>query len=162
MRASLAVALFSTALFVDLAYAGSTSELAQMDIPNALSCSARHLANGQMVRVRQRPGPSMFWAHATWDPDGWPSITYGQAYFSLPPFMQRFTSAHECGHLVLQTTNEFHSNCYAIERLGLKGRGLRAVADFHRGIGLIGPQYGGTGQDFWALTERSCPDLAIY
>lgn len=124
----------------------------------AQSCVARH-ANGSMVPVRERPGPSMFWAHAGWDPDGWPAITYGPAFFQLPPIMQRFTVLHECAHLVERTSNEFVANCRALMIMRQQGLTLEDenyIAQFHGQIGPLGPQYGGSGAAFWAGTMRIC------
>ncbi len=137
----------------------SPSVLAQ-EIPNAQGCSARHAMAGQIVPVRQRIGPSNFWAHASWDPDGWPAITYGQAYFQLPPLMQVFTSAHECGHLAARTSNEFLANCFALENLPLSRQDKLFIAQFHMNIGPLGPQYGGSGAAFWQLTMQLCPQFA--
>jgi hypothetical protein len=130
-------------------------------IPGARACRATH-ALGQEVWVRQRVGPSQHWAHASRDPDGWPAITYGSVYFQLPPLMKVFTSAHECGHLVLGTWNEFHANCFALDVLNLSPGERKAIADFHRSIGQIGPQYGGSGANFWNMTAQACPHLAKY
>jgi hypothetical protein len=127
-------------------------------IPNAQECRARHLFTGQEVFVRQRVGPSFFWAHSGWDPDGWPAITYGPTYFQLPSLMQIFTSYHECGHLVLKTTNEFAANCYALETGPFDDDNKDDIATYHKSIGPIGPQYGGSGAAFWALTVQRCPN----
>lgn len=129
-------------------------------IPNAQGCTARHALSGQPVPVRQSVGPSQFWAQSRWDPDGWPSITYNAPYFNLPPLMQTFTSAHECGHLVLQTDNELLANCFALRNLPLSGSDKQFIAQYHIGIGSIGPQYGGSGAAFWAGTVRTCPNDA--
>jgi hypothetical protein len=129
-------------------------------IPNMQACSARHAMSGQVVPVRQRIGPSPFWAHANWDMDGWPAITYGPAYFSLPALMQSFTSAHECGHLVLISSNEFVANCFALQNLPLSSQEKQFVARYHESLGPLGPQYGGSGAAFWAMTRRTCPDDA--
>lgn len=125
-------------------------------IPNAVSCMARHAATGQFVPARHRTGFSQFWAHAAWDGDGWPSVTYGATYFQLPPVMQRFTSLHECGHLALQTLNEFEANCFALQQMSPSDATLNYIALFHQSIGPLGPQYGGSGAAFWAGTRQVC------
>ena len=129
-------------------------------IPNARACAAIHAGNGQLVAVRQRVGPSPYWAHSQWDLDGWPAITYGAAYFQIPPLMQVFTTTHECGHLVLQTVNEFAANCFALRTLPLSSADKLAIAAFHKAIGLLPPQYGGSGAAFWEMTRQSCPQFA--
>lgn len=129
-----------------------------VDHAAAQSCMARH-ANGALVPVRERAGPSMFWAHAAWDPDGWPAITYGPPFFQLPPIMQRLTVLHECAHLVERTSNEFLANCKALSILreqGLSEEDEQYIAQFHVQIGPLGPQYGGSGAAFWAGTLRIC------
>lgn len=122
----------------------------------AATCQAWH-ANGQVVMARERIGPSAFWAHAALDPDGWPAITYSHTFFALPPLMQEFTRVHECMHLALPTSNEVHANCEALKLM--RARGLSAqqehyIGAFHGSLGQIPPQYGGTGQTFWALTMQ--------
>lgn len=129
-----------------------------VDQAAAQSCVARH-ANGSMVPVRERAGPSMFWAHASMDPDGWPAITYGPPYFQLPPIMQRLTVLHECAHLVERTSNEFFANCKALSIMrqqGLSAEDEQYIAQFHIQIGPLGPQYGGSGAAFWAGTQQMC------
>lgn len=123
------------------------------------ACVAVHAGNGQLVAVRERPGQSMFWAHASWDPDGWPAITYGPPYFQLPPIMQRLTKLHECAHLVEQSSNEFLANCRAVQIM--RSQGLTAndegfIANFHQQVGSLGPQYGGSGAAFWYGTMQVC------
>ena len=127
----------------------------------AQSCMARH-ANGSMVPVRERAGPSKFWAHASMDLDGWPAITYGPPYFELPPIMQRLTVLHECAHLVERTSNEFLANCRALSIMrqqGLSAAEEQYIAQFHIQIGPLGPQYGGSGAAFWAKTQQMCKGL---
>lgn len=124
----------------------------------AQPCMAHH-ANGGLVPVRERSGPSMFWAHASWDPDGWPAITYGAAFFQLPPLMRSFTVIHECAHLVHQTNDEFFANCEALTELRRRGLSVSEesyIAGYHHRIGPLGPQYGGSGSAFWAGTLRAC------
>lgn len=125
-------------------------------IPNAQACTAMHRFNQVPVPVRQRTGQSPFWAHARWDPDGWPSITYGPAYFRLPAIMQVFTSAHECGHLVLETQDEFDANCFALNNLSPTKQQESFIANFHRQLGPLPTQYGGSGVAFWAGTKQKC------
>jgi hypothetical protein len=122
------------------------------------SCTARHL-NGQIVPVREVQGPSMFWAHAAWAPDGWPTITYGPTYYQLPPIMRRFTTLHECAHLVERTTNEFGANCKALQVMrsqGLSPEEEAFIKNFHLSMRILGPQYGGSGSAFWFGTLQAC------
>lgn len=151
------------ALFVFLACFFSSSTEAQVfdgntgsRIRNAQTCMAPHGMTGGMVEVFQQIGPSMYWAHANYAPNGMPFITYGPIYFSLPDYMQVFTSVHECGHLSQMTTDEFAANCYAIEQLGLSDFELVAVGNFHRAVGPLPPQYGGSGENFWLGTLQYC------
>ncbi len=125
---------------------------------DAQTCTARH-ANGKFVPVRERTGMSMFWAHASYDPDGWPSITYGPTFFQLPQIMQELTVLHECAHLVEQTTNEFIANCKALSIMrhqGLSSAEEEYIGQFHIQIGPLPPQYGGSGAAFWAGTLQMC------
>lgn len=128
-------------------------------IPNAVDCMGRHYVTGGFVEVRQRTGSSMHWAHAAWDADGWPAITYSSAYFQLPETMQKFTSAHECGHLSMPTTNEFLANCYALSELPLSRIERDFVGTYHRHLGPLPAQYGGSGSEFWARTVATCSEL---
>ena len=125
----------------------------------AEGCVARHAATGQLVQVREISGPSMFWAHAAWDMYGQPTITYGPIYYQLPPIMKRFTSLHECAHLALPTVNEFEANCAALRTMKMQGLTFEEesyIAQFHQQIGIIGPQYGGTGAAYWEGTLAVC------
>jgi hypothetical protein len=125
---------------------------------DAQACTARH-NNGSFVQVRERTGPSMHWAHASYDPDGWPSITYGPPFFQLPPLMQRLTVLHECAHLVEQTPNEFVANCKALSIMRQEGLSIAQenyIGQFHIQIGPLPPQYGGSGAAFWAGTLQLC------
>ena len=133
-----------------------SSALAQ-SIPNAKTCVATLLETGQPVRVRDRIGPSAFTAFASYDPDGWPAITYAPAFFALPPTVQTFLSLHECGHLVLHTTNEFVANCYAIAHGRWNWEELALIAQSHLSVGHLPAQYGGSGEAFWAGTKATCP-----
>lgn len=130
-------------------------------VPNAISCVAQSLADVRAVPVREHVGESGFAAYATYDPDGWPAITYAQAYFALPPVLQRFLSLHECGHLVLRTTNEIVANCYAVEQGHWSASELALIALSHRTMTRLPPQYGGSGPAFWAATKRKCPQFMV-
>lgn len=117
-------------------------------------CSALHAYNGVVVQARERPGPSPFWAHAGWDPDGWPAITYGPMFFQLPPLMQELTKIHECMHISVPTMNEIDANCRAL--ILMRQRGLSSgdesfIAQYHMLPELqnLPPQYGGSGWAFW-------------
>lgn len=126
---------------------------------SAQACQAMHGISGAVVPVQQMPGPSAFWAHAAWMPNGWPTITYGPTYYSLPPIMQRFTYFHECAHLVLRTSNEFVANCRALQLMqaqGLTSQEENFIANFHANVGPLSPQYGGSGVAFWANTLNVC------
>lgn len=131
-----------------------------MQIPNALACTAPHAANGVPVQVRQMLGPSQHFAHSFWAPDGWPAIVYGQGYFAIPPLMQIFTSAHECGHLVNASASEPLANCFALQTLKLAPSQKLFIAQFHQNLGPLPPNYGGSGMQFWQLTRQLCPQLA--
>src|SRR5690348_4270955 len=86
------------------------------------SCFAPMAGNGPMVPARELPGPSPFYAHSFFDPmTGYPTIVYSNVFFALPPIMQAFTRIHECGHLVLVTSDEIAANCYALEHMRKNG-----------------------------------------
>lgn len=130
-------------------------------IPSARHCTARHIGSGMLVQVRQRATTQQGWAWAisNWDPDGWPVITYYSGYLNLPPLMQLFSTAHECGHLVMGSTDEIAANCFAVANLGLTRQQLQFVGNFHIQLGSIGSQYGGTGAAFWSATMQRCPQF---
>ncbi len=110
------------------------------------------------MKVRDHVGdPAGFTAYATYDADGWPSITYAPAFFVLPPTVQTFLSLHECGHLVLHTTNEFLANCYAIAQGDWTPDELALIERSHISVGALPSQYGGSGAAFWAKTKATCP-----
>jgi hypothetical protein len=134
-------------LLLMLTSGGASDALAQ--------CQAQHRVTGETVQARERPGHSIYWAHAGWDPDGWPVIIYGPTYFHLPQSMQQLTAIHECMHISVPTSNEFEANCRAL--LVMRERGLSAqeesyIAQFHINIGPLPPRYGGSGKAFWQGT----------
>ena len=102
-------------------------------------------------------GASGFTAFASYDSDGWPAITYAPAFFSLPPIVQTFLSLHECGHLVLHTTDEFVANCYAVAQGHWNAEELSLIARSHLTVGRLPAQYGGSGDAFWSGTKAACP-----
>ena len=128
-------------------------------IPNAQTCVAALPGTGRPVAVRAHVGSSGFTAFASYDPDGWPAITYAPAFFSLPPTVQSFLSLHECGHLVLPTTNEFLANCYAISHGRWTEDDLALIERSHLSVGRLPPQYGGSGAAFWQGTKQTCPQF---
>ncbi len=142
-------------LFIVSFYYSSASA---QPIPNAQTCVAALSTTGEQVRVRDHVGhPTGFTAYATYDLDGWPSITYAPAFFTLPPTIQTFLSLHECGHLVLHTTDEFVANCYAVAQGHWTPAKLAWIALSHQSVGALPPQYGGTGIAFWNKTKETCP-----
>jgi hypothetical protein len=114
---------------------------------------------GQLVPVRAFAGPGALAGFSYWDADGTPTTIYGPAYFAEPPLFQVFSSAHECGHLVLQTSDEFQANCFAIRNLPLTQSELATVGQIISNMGPLPPTYGGSGVVFWQGTMRACPDL---
>jgi hypothetical protein len=134
-------------LLLMLTLGGASEAIAQ--------CYARHQVSGATVQARERAGPSSFWAHAGWDPDGWPAIVYGPAYFHLPLLVQQLTAIHECMHISVPTTDEFDANCRALQIMrqrGLAKQQESLIAQVHINIGPLPPQYGGSGAAFWQGT----------
>lgn len=129
--------------------------LTSITFNSSAQCFARaNGGSGQVVLARERPGPSMFWAHAGWDPDGWPAITYGPMFFNLPPLMQELTRIHECMHISVPTMNEFEANCRALDVMrqrGLSENDENSIAEYHMlpELQILPPQYGGSGWAFW-------------
>jgi hypothetical protein len=122
----------------------------------AAECTAWH-QKGAMVAARERPGHSNHIAHAAYDPDGWPAITYSDAFYRLPPVMQQFTRMHECMHLSRHVADEVKANCFAL--LAMRRRGLSAddeerIAQQHLRMPVLPAQYGGSGQALWAGTIK--------
>ncbi|MHA6298758.1 ImmA/IrrE family metallo-endopeptidase [Devosia sp. CAU 1758] len=148
------------AVFVGTLFSG-TSAFAQSfgNIPDSVSCRAPNAYSGLVVPVVQTQGPSQHWAHATYFPDGTPVIVYGPAYFGIPRYMRRFTSAHECGHLAIPTRNEYEANCFALMNLSLSRSDVAAIGDYHAALGPLPFQYGGSGLAFWAGTQSLCPHV---
>ena len=145
------------ALMVLLGLGGIWAQAKAGEIPNAPACIVSVSPAGQPVQALERRGGSGFAAYSTWGEGSWPTITYSPAYFALPPMMQTFLSLHECGHLVLRTTNEFLANCYAVGQGRWTKADLDRIGAAHEAIGATGPQYGGSGAAFWAGTKRTCP-----
>lgn len=109
-----------------------------------------------MVPAREIVGPARLIAEARWGSDGSPLIVYGAGYFSMPGFMQRWIAAHECGHLNWYASDEFAANCFALRSLRPDGDMLDKIASFHRSMGHMSPQYGGSGSAFWRGTLAAC------
>lgn len=146
LNALLAQPTFSTNIAQSSAYSSAFG----------VSCTAKNSLTGQLMLVTEIQGPSLHWAHAWWQPNGNPTITYSPSYFALPDYMRIWTSAHECGHLTLQTPNEIAANCFALQRISPSPNMFNLVANFHRSIGPLPPQYGGNGVAFWNLTISNC------
>lgn len=125
-------------------------------IVNAQQCLAPNRYTGQIQAAVHMSGPTKFWAQADWLPNGAPIVIYGNNYFTLPPIMQIFTSMHECGHLSLFTANEFQANCYALKRFSPTVGDFNFLAQFHSAIGVLPPNYGGSGVAFWNGTLAVC------
>lgn len=123
-------------------------------------CYARMFnGQGEVVQVRERQGMTPFWAQASWDMDGWPTITYSPPFFQLQPIMQELTKIHECMHLSIPTVNEFEANCSALRVMRERGLGAAEedyIGQIHYSIGPLGPQYGGSGMAFWNGTIQMC------
>jgi hypothetical protein len=133
-------------LLTFLLFAGAAQAMAE--------CTAWH-HRGAMVAARERAGATIAWAHASYDPDGWPAITYGPVFYEMPRLMQEFTKLHECMHLNLHTTDEIKANCQAL--LSMRRRGLseadeELIARFHVQFPVMAAQYGGSGPAFWSAT----------
>ena len=110
---------------------------------------------GAMVAARERAGPSMSFAHASYDPDGWPAITYGPVFYEMPRLMQEFTKLHECMHLTMHTNDEVRANCEALltmRRRGLSPADEEFIARYHVQFPQMAAQYGGSGHAFWSAT----------
>lgn len=145
--------LFGSAISLPVA---PTSGQPIVAIPNAQVCIANNRFTGQPASAVQVVGQSLHWAHADWLPNGVPIITYGPTYFTLPPVMQIFTSIHECGHITLQTSDEFQANCFALRRIWPSPDVFNFLSMFHQSLGALPPQYGGSGMAFWNGTLAAC------
>ncbi len=127
-------------------------------IPNAHTCMIPSSQPGMPpIQALQRIGPSAFAAQANWGVGEVPTITYSSIYFRLEPTIQLFLSLHECGHLVLRTSDEFQANCYAIMHGAWTEADLKLIEMHHEAVGSLPSQYGGSGHTFWAGTKRACP-----
>lgn len=127
-------------------------------VPNATVCKARDFT-GQLVTVSHRLGGSVGFAQSNWDVGGRPTITYSPSYFRLSPTMQRFASLHECGHLVLQTHDEYLANCHALRHGRWQAREIAHIRQFHQDLGTMPAAYGKSGAGFWQNTMRACAEF---
>lgn len=91
MRAAVAILAFGVLICAEHSSAQVFDPKSGSIIPRVQLCLARHGVTGASVPARQRTGHSQHWAHAGWDFDGMPAITYGSAYFGLPPLVQILT-----------------------------------------------------------------------
>ena len=128
-------------------------------VPNAAACKARDFT-GQLVTVSHRLGGSVGFAQSNWGIGGRPTITYSPSYFRLSPTMQRFASLHECGHLVLQTRDEFLANCHALRHGRWHAGEIALIQQFHEDLGAMPAEYGKNGAGFWQNTMRACPEFS--
>lgn len=127
-------------------------------IPNARACIIPSHETGQStIRALQLVGPTPFAAQAIWGPGYPPTIIYSSVYFRLSSTLQLFLSLHECGHLVLRTTNEFEADCYAIAHADWTKADLDLIERSHVNLGTLPSRYGGNGHAFWAGTKNTCP-----
>lgn len=141
--------------FVTPAYAAATTTEI---IPNAQICMVPPGRPGTpVIQALQRIGPTPFAAEASWGGGYLPTITYSLTYFRLEPTIQLFLSLHECGHLVLRTTNEFQANCYAVTHAPWTKMDLDLIGRRHAALGLLPLLYGGSGHAFWSGTQKTCP-----
>ena len=120
-------------------------------------CVAPHAFTFQPVQVLEMPGPTAgnAYAIAQWAPNGWPAITYGPRFFGLSALLKDFVKFHECAHLSMVTNNEVQANCVALtemRRRGLSQQQELEIARWTVSEGVIGLQYGGTGENFWRFT----------
>lgn len=156
---SLVVAIGLVTLLMSHAEAQVLDVRTGKPIPLAVPCIGVAV-NGMQTPVRQMLGSVPAWAMTTWEPDGLPKIIYGTAYFQLPPLMRRFTSLHECGHASTQDADEYAANCWALRKGKWSPQQIAQIRRFHKNLGPLPPQYGGSGAAFWAGTAAECPDLA--
>ena len=121
-------------------------------------CTAPNLYSGQAQKVAQYPMPDQeypVWAISNYDGYGNPYIVFGASFFRLPEIMRAFTFMHECAHLVSKSPNEVAANCLALKvarEQGLTKEVEDEIARFHFGLGLLPPQFGGSGKAYWEAT----------
>ena len=111
-----------------------------------------------MVPVAGINGPANgFWAYATYNGMGWPTIIFDVSQIAqLPRIVWRFVYFHECAHLTIPTSNEVTANCEALKQMRAEGeiddRGERTVQRLMESLPTLPPQYGGSGRAFWRAT----------
>jgi hypothetical protein len=124
----------------------------------APDCTAPNLYSGQVQKVAQYPMPDQeypVWAISNYDGYGNPYIVFGASFFRLPEIMRAFTFLHECAHLISKNPNEVAANCVALKvarEQGLTAEVEAEIAKFHFGLGLLPPQFGGSGKAYWEAT----------
>lgn len=121
-------------------------------------CIGRNAINGmpQAAYVVPGPTPGNAFAFTTFLPTGQPTIILGPRYFQVAPIVRAFTDIHECAH-TNGVLDEIQANCIALQTMrnnGLPIQDEQVIAMWHVSQGVIGPQYGGTGEVFWSLTLR--------
>lgn len=126
--------------------------------PQASSCIGRNYYTLQPAAAFEQNSTSMLgnaYAVTNFDPtSGIPVITFGPRFYQLQPLLQVFTRYHECQH-ASGVLDELGANCGALinmRSLGLSRAEEDVIAQWHRQEGLIGAQYGGTGEAYWANT----------
>jgi hypothetical protein len=123
-------------------------------------CTAPNLYSGAPQQTATYPMPDQeypVWAISNYDGYGNPYIVLGASFFRLPEIMRAFTFMHECAHLVTRSPSEGQANCLALRvarEQGLTPEVEAEIAKFHYGLGLMPPQFGGSGKAYWEATVR--------
>ena len=93
-------------------------------------------------------------AEARWKTDETSIVIYGQRYFSIPAFMQQWVSAHECGHPIFYTSDDFAANCHALPILRPDKDLFPQSRCFAQKDGLLPAKYRGSGPYFRETLTR--------
>ena len=123
-------------------------------------CKAPNLYSGQDQQVATYPMPEQeypVWAISNYDGFGNPYIVFGASFFRLPEVMRAFTFMHECAHLITKSPSEVAANCLALKvarQNGLTKEVEAEIGKFHYTLGLMPPQFGGSGKAYWDATVQ--------
>ena len=123
-------------------------------------CNAPNLYSGAPQAVTQYPMPDQeypVWAISNYDGYGNPYIVFGASFFRLPEIMRAFTFMHECAKLMTRSPSDLQANCLALKVArdnGLTPEVEQEIAKFHYNLGLMPPQFGGSGKAYWDATSQ--------
>ena len=146
------------AIFIAFLPLGSVAQTYREPNGRSWTCYAPHAQTGQIVPVVGMNGNAAgFWAFATYDATGWPTIIFDVSQLrNLPLIAVRYTYYHECAHLSIPTRDEIEANCVALINMrdnnDISPHQEDILRQVHYSLTVLPPQYGGNGRVFWDAT----------